>query len=84
MIGCGSVGMADGGHMAASLYHQLQADHLSPPEYRVFPHCPLPLEALQKDLDVTCPALIKAICASVLIFVANQLGILISTRRICW
>jgi len=59
MIGCGSVGMADGGHMAASLYNKLRADHLSPPEYRVFPNCPLPMDALQKDLDVTCPALIK-------------------------
>ncbi len=59
MIGCGSVGMADGGHMAASLYNKLQASYLSPPEYRVFPNCPLPMDALQKDLDVACPALIK-------------------------
>lgn len=59
MIGCGSIGMADGGHMAASLYHRLQNDYLSPPEYRVFPRCPLPLEALRKDMEVTCPSLIK-------------------------
>lgn len=59
MIGCGSVGMADGGHMAASLYHKLQNDYLSPPEYRVFPRCPLPLEALRKDMEVACPSLIK-------------------------
>lgn len=59
MIGCGSIGMADGGHMAASLYHRLQNDHLSPPEYRVFPLCPLPLDALRKDMEVTCPSLIK-------------------------
>ena len=59
MIGCGSVCMADGGHMAASLYQRLQKDYLSPPEYRVFPRCPLPLEALQNDLEVVCPPLIK-------------------------
>ncbi|ABE48739.1 GNAT family N-acetyltransferase [Methylobacillus flagellatus] len=59
MIGCGSIGMADGGHMAASLYHQLKQDHLSPVEYRVFPNCPLPLEALRNDLEVACPPLIK-------------------------
>lgn len=59
MLGCGSVGMADGGHMAASLYHRLQPDYLSPNEHRVFPHCPLPLKALRRDMQVSCPALIK-------------------------
>ncbi len=59
MIGCGSVGMADGGHIAASLYKQLKEKHLSPSEYRVFPRCPLPLHALRSDIDVSCPALIK-------------------------
>jgi putative hemolysin len=58
MIGCGSISMADGGHSAANLYAQLQ-EHLSPPEYRVFPHCPLPLAALKNDSAVTCPPLIK-------------------------
>lgn len=59
MIGCASVPMADGGHMAASLYNSLQEKYLSPPEYRTFPHCSLPMEALQKDLAVDCPPLIK-------------------------
>ncbi|HSH72137.1 MAG TPA: GNAT family N-acyltransferase [Methylophilaceae bacterium] len=59
MIGCGSIGMADGGHMAASLYTKLQQKYLAPAEYRVFPRCPLPLEALSKDMEVTCPPLIK-------------------------
>jgi len=59
MIGCASVPMADGGHMAASLYNNLQEKYLSPPEYRTFPHCPLPMEALQKDVEVDCPPLIK-------------------------
>lgn len=59
MIGCASVPMQDGGHMAASLYHQLKDEHLSPAEYRVFPHNPLPINALNKDLPVICPPLIK-------------------------
>jgi putative hemolysin len=59
MIGCGSVPIHDGGHLAASLYHKLKEDYLSPAEYRVFPHNPLPIDALNKDLPVICPALIK-------------------------
>jgi putative hemolysin len=59
MIGCASVPIHDGGHMAASLYHRLKDSHLSPPEYRVFPHTPLPIEALDNNLRVECPPLIK-------------------------
>ncbi len=60
MIGCASVSMLDGGHMAASLYQHLsQHEYLSPQEYRVFPHCPLPIESLDSNLEVDCPALLK-------------------------
>lgn len=60
MIGCASVSMADGGHTAASLYQHLVGNqHLAPAEYRVFPHCPLPIQALNTNLEVSCPALIK-------------------------
>ena len=59
MIGCASVPMTDGGHMAASLYHKLKDDYLSPPEYRVFAHNPLPITALKNDVQVVCPPLIK-------------------------
>ncbi len=59
MIGCGSISMADGGHFAASLFTQLQQKYYAPPEYRVFPKNPLPIHALQRDLAVECPALIK-------------------------
>ena len=57
-IGCASISMADGGHAATSIYHRL-ADHLSPIEFRVFPRCPLPLEALRHDLKAEVPPLIK-------------------------
>lgn len=59
MIGCASIGMADGGHTAASLYSKLSAEYLAPTEYHVFPHCPLPMDALNKDMQVSCPPLIK-------------------------
>ena len=58
LMGCASVSMADGGHAAASLY-KLLAEHLGPPEYRVFPRCPLPLAALQNDQPAETPPLIK-------------------------
>jgi putative hemolysin len=59
MIGCGSVSMLDGGHTAASLYAKLKEKHLSPPEYRVFPHNPVPLAALNSQLETEIPPLIK-------------------------
>ena len=59
MIGCASVSMHDGGHMAASLFNSLREDYLSPAEYRVFPHHALPIAALNQQLDVPCPPLIK-------------------------
>ena len=59
MIGCGSVPMHDGGHMATSLYYKLKDDYLSPAQYRVYPHNPLPIQALNKDMQVVCPSLIK-------------------------
>lgn len=59
MIGCGSVSMSDGGHLTASLYKKLQDEYLSPLEYRVFARNPLPIHALNGDLQVACPPLIK-------------------------
>jgi len=60
LIGCASISMADGGHAAASIYRQTSAKHLGPIEWRVFPRCPLPLDALeQKDLEASLPPLIK-------------------------
>ena len=58
LIGCASISMADGGHAAASMYSRL-GDSMSPLEYRVFPRCPLPLEALRNDLPAELPPLIK-------------------------
>jgi len=59
MIGCASISMADGGHYAASVFNKIYKLHQAPAEYRVFPHCPLPLAALNQDLEVSIPPLIK-------------------------
>lgn len=62
LMGCASISMADGGHLAASLYNRLTAgasSSLGPAEYRVFPRCPLPLAALRQDVEGEVPPLIK-------------------------
>ena len=59
LIGCASISMKDGGHYAASVYNKIHKQYAAPAEYRVFPRCPLPLEALNQTLDVRIPPLIK-------------------------
>ncbi|WP_088278647.1 GNAT family N-acetyltransferase [Ideonella sp. A 288] len=59
MIGCASVPMRDGGHAAASLWHQLRQAHLAPIEEQVSPRLPLPVDDLRGDLAVEPPPLIK-------------------------
>lgn len=59
LIGCASISMKDGGHYAASVYNKLHKLHAAPAEYHVFPHCRLPLESLNQNLEVTIPPLIK-------------------------
>jgi putative hemolysin len=59
MVGCASVSMRDGGHVAASLWEKLRKTHLAPIEMQVRPRLPLPVEALNHGLSVETPALIK-------------------------
>ncbi|MEO8297163.1 MAG: GNAT family N-acyltransferase [Burkholderiales bacterium] len=59
MIGCASISMRDGGHMAASLWESLRHTHLAPIEHQVHPRLPLPVDDLRRDLAVEAPALIK-------------------------
>ncbi len=59
MIGCASISMADGGHNAASIYNKLRVDSMSPIEWRAFPRCALPLEALDNSADAFVPPLVK-------------------------
>ena len=60
MIGCASIPASDGGHAAASLYRRLVREHLSPPEWRVLPRNPLPLDQLDDECDATIPSLLRA------------------------
>lgn len=59
LIGCASIGMADGGHNASNLFVQLIDDYIAPPEYRVFPRHPLPFERLVTGVKAEVPPLIK-------------------------
>ncbi len=59
MIGCASISMRDGGHLAASLWEQLRHTHLAPIEHHVRARLPLPVEELDRHLKVEAPALIK-------------------------
>lgn len=59
MMGCASIGMADGGHNAANLYRALQERYMAPVEYHVFPRNPLPVERLYSDAPLEVPALLK-------------------------
>ena len=64
LIGCASVPLADGGAAAARVWQQVQAAHLGPIEWRVFPRCPLPPEILTPraagaEAGAALPPLIK-------------------------
>ncbi|MHB1143330.1 MAG: GNAT family N-acetyltransferase [Thiobacillus sp.] len=59
IIGCASIGMADGGHAAASVYRQLTERHLAPIEWLVTPRTRLPVESLDDGRTAALPPLIK-------------------------
>ncbi len=59
MIGCASISMRDGGHVAASLWEQLRHTHLASIDLQVRARLPLPVAELDSNLDVEPPALIK-------------------------
>lgn len=59
LIGCASIGMADGGHNAANLFGQIGPANMAPAEYRVFPRHSLPFERLATQQPALIPPLIK-------------------------
>lgn len=59
LIGCASISMADGGHNAANIYSRIKSDSMSPAEWRVFPNCALPYEALTDRAEEFLPPLVK-------------------------
>lgn len=59
LIGCGSIGMTDGGHNAANVYRAIAAEHMAPIEYHVSPKYRLPCERLANGQPASVPPLIK-------------------------
>jgi putative hemolysin len=62
MVGCASVGLADGGRFATALWQGVRATHLARPEWQVAPRCPLRLTddaALAPIAQRAMPPLIK-------------------------
>lgn len=59
MLGCASVSMGDGGHYAANLFASLRNTWMTAPEYRAFPHTPLPADELVTGCLASPPPLIK-------------------------
>lgn len=59
IVGCASIGMADGGHIAASVHRQLAERHLAPVEWHVTPRTRLPVESLDDGRMAALPPLIK-------------------------
>jgi putative hemolysin len=59
LIGCASISIADGGYTASTIYREVAARHLAPPEYRVAPRCRLPIEDLHSDARGELPPLVK-------------------------
>jgi len=59
IVGCASIGMADGGHIAASVHRQLSERRLAPIEWRTIPRYRLPVESLDDGQTAALPPLIK-------------------------
>lgn len=60
LIGCASIGMADGGHNAANLVQQLSPAQIAPIGFRVHPFDRLPYERLVNGAPVLMPPGIKS------------------------
>lgn len=59
LIGCASIGMSDGGHLAARVHRQLVKSHPAPIEWHVTPRTRLPVESLDDGQTAALPPLIK-------------------------
>jgi putative hemolysin len=59
LMGCASIGLADGGNRAAETYLSLREAHLSPDYWRVVPHRPFPIPSSLGGGTPIFPPLIK-------------------------
>lgn len=60
VMGSASIGIADGGHTAASVYRMVSESHLSPEDLRAFPLRALAVDRLRDTLPVAPPPLLRA------------------------
>ncbi len=58
-VGCASIGLDDGGQLAASVYRRVCEDRLSPDHLRVFPRNPFPLDRFEPRDPAGIPPLLK-------------------------
>lgn len=58
-VGAASIALDDGGHLAASVFHRVSADRLSPEGLRVFPRNRFPLDRYEPREPAGIPALLK-------------------------
>lgn len=59
LAGCASLPLDDGGANAAAVWAKLRRDALAPPEYRVTPHHPWPVDEVQPAARATIPPLVR-------------------------
>jgi len=59
VIGCASVPFGPDPRVAAGICERVLRDHLSPPEWRVFPHRPFVLASGEEPTEVPLPPLLK-------------------------
>ncbi|HUI25457.1 MAG TPA: GNAT family N-acyltransferase [Candidatus Kryptonia bacterium] len=59
VIGCGSVNLTGNDAGAAGLCNRLKRDRLAPPDWRVFPYRPYPLDGVAMDEQAMVPPLMK-------------------------
>ncbi|WDZ97194.1 GNAT family N-acetyltransferase [Herbaspirillum sp. WKF16] len=59
LMGCASVSLADGGHNAAALYHAFKEKNLAPPDYRVAPKLPFPIDDREAGHEPQIPPLLR-------------------------
>lgn len=59
-MGCASMSMSDGGHLAVAAFNHLKAHHMAREEWRVTPFNRVPLESITPARVIHVPPLIKA------------------------
>ncbi|NDP48879.1 MAG: GNAT family N-acetyltransferase [Sulfuriferula multivorans] len=59
VVGCASIGMADGGRFAARVHRHASTHHLAPIEWQCTPRNRLPIDELDDGLPTVVPPLIK-------------------------